>query len=310
MIGGDAERAGAQFADGLLARLARTNELHHFVDVADGVDQAFEDVAALLGLFQQVARAPDDHLFAMGDEVLDQLLEPHRARLAVDQRDVDHAHRDLARRVFVELVDDDVRIGVALEVDDDAALVLPAGMVVGVADVLDGIPLHRLGDGFDDGLADHAVGDLVDDDDRLAALGLLDVHLGAEGQPPAAALVAFDNAIPPADGAAGGEIRARDDLDQLGQRAVGMIDDVRDGVADLAQVVRQEIAGHAHGDAGRAVHQQVGELGRQDRRLHEALVIVGLEIDGVEVQVGQHLDGGRGHAGLGVTHGGRRVAVG
>ena len=43
-----------------------------------------------------------------------------------------------------------------------------------------------------------------------------------------------------------------------------MIDDVDDGVANFAQVVRQEIAGHADGDARGAVDQKVGELAGQD----------------------------------------------
>ena len=57
----------------------------------DREDQAFEDVPALLRLLQQELRPPDDDFLAMLDEVLDQLLQPHRARLAVHQRDVDHA---------------------------------------------------------------------------------------------------------------------------------------------------------------------------------------------------------------------------
>ena len=38
-------------------------------------------------------------------------------------------------------------------------------------------------------------------------------------------------------------------------------------VDDLAQVVRRDVGGHADGDAGRAVDQQVRDRRRQDRRL-------------------------------------------
>ena len=59
----------------------------------------------------------------------------------------------------------------------------------------------------------------------------------------------------------------------------------------------------------RAVDEQVGELGRQDRRLLLGAVVVVDEVDGVLVDVGEHLAGDRGQARLGVAHGGRRVAV-
>ena len=101
--------------------LLRADQLDDFVDVADREDQPFEDVPALLGLLEQEPRPAGDDFLAVLDEVLDQLLQPHRPRLAVHQRDVDHADRDLARRVLVELVDDHVRIGVALQIDDDPA---------------------------------------------------------------------------------------------------------------------------------------------------------------------------------------------
>jgi hypothetical protein len=307
----DAEAALAQLLDRLLARRARANELDHLVDVHDGEDQTFEDVAALLRLLEQEPRPAGDDFLAVRDEVLDQLLQAHRARLTVHQRDVDHAHRDLARRVFVELVDDDLRVGVALEVDDDADLVLPAGFVVDPADVVDDALLHRLGRRFDDRLADDAVGDLVDDDGGAAALLLfLDVHFGAQADSAAAGRVAFDDPVLPADHAAGREVRAGDDLHQLGDAGFGVVDHLDDRVADLAQVVRQQVARHAHRDAGRPVHQKIGELGRQDGRLHEPLVVVRLVVDGVVLKVGQQLVLDLAGAGLGVTHGGGGVAVG
>ena len=78
---------------------------------------------------------------------------------------------------------------------------------------------------------------------------------------------------------------------------------------DLAQVVRRDVGGHAHGDAGRAVDEQVGQLGRQHRRLLARAVVVLDEVDRLLVDVGQQLGGDGGHARLGVAHGGRRVAV-
>ena len=59
----------------------------------------------------------------------------------------------------------------------------------------------------------------------------------------------------------------------------------------------------------RAVDQQVGDLGRKDRRLLQPVVEVGLEVDRVLVDVLQHRDRDAGEPGLGVPVGRRGVAV-
>ena len=91
--------------------------------------------------------------------------------------------------------------------------------------------------------------------------------------------------------------------------ASGLLDQGQAGVDHLAQVVRRDVGGHAHRDAGGAVDQQVGEARRQDRGLLLGVVVVRDEVDGVLVQIVQQGVGDARHAHLGVTHGRRRVAV-
>ena len=86
--------------------------------------------------------------------------------------------------------------------------------------------------------------------------------------------------------------------------------DQRDaGVDHLAEIVRRDIGRHADRDAAGAVDQQVGKLRRQNRRLSFATVVVGLEVDGVLVEVVEQRLRDLGQAGFGVPHGGRRIAV-
>ena len=80
-------------------------------------------------------------------------------------------------------------------------------------------------------------------------------------------------------------------------------------VGDLAQVVRRDVGGHADRDAGRAVDQQVGVARRQHGRLLRATVVVGLEVDGVLLDVADHLERQRRHPALGVPHRGRGVVA-
>ena len=63
------------------------------------------------------------------------------------------------------------------------------------------------------------------------------------------------------------------------------------------------------GDARAAVDEQVRQPCRQDRRLLLGAVVVVLEVDGLLVDVVEHLGGDRREAGLRVAHRGRAVAV-
>ena len=58
-----------------------------------------------------------------------------------------------------------------------------------------------------------------------------------------------------------------------------------------------------------AVDDEVGDARGEDGGLEGGLVVVGGEVDGVGVDVGEHFAGDAGEAGLGVTHGGGWVAV-
>ena len=68
-------------------------------------------------------------------------------------------------------------------------------------------------------------------------------------------------------------------LHQLPGADLGVIQQMYAGVGDLAQVVRRHIGGHTHGDARRAVEQQVGQARRQNQRLLQRAVKVRPEVD-------------------------------
>ena len=131
----------------------------------------------------------------------------------------------------------------------------------------------------------------------------------ADHAAPAAGRVGAQDVAAPHDDAAGREVGPAHDLAQLAQRHVAVGQHGADRGADLAQVVRRERGRHADRDAVRAVADQVREARRQHRRLHQALVVVGLEVDRLLVEVGHHLDRDAVHARLRVAHGRGRVAV-
>ena len=95
------------------------------------------------------------------------------------------------------------------------------------------------------------------------------------------------------DRAAGREVRARDVLAEVVRGELRVVDQGDRRVDDLAEVVRRDVRRHADGDARRAVDEQVRQLGRQDRRLLLGAVVVVDEVDGLLVDVGEHLGGDR-----------------
>ena len=83
------------------------------------------------------------------------------------ERQHDHAEGGLHRGVLVQLVQHHVGNRVALELDDDPHAVL-VGLVVDAADPLELLLGRELGDGLDQVRLVDLVGDLGDDDLRLA----------------------------------------------------------------------------------------------------------------------------------------------
>jgi hypothetical protein len=68
---------------------------------------------------------------------------------------------------------------------------------------------------------------------------------------------------------------AGDELHDRLEGRVGMIQEVDDPVADLAQIVGRDVGGHADGDARAPIDQEVGEFRRQDLGHGQAFIVVG-----------------------------------
>ncbi len=128
-----------------------------------------------------------------------------------------------------------------------------------------------------------------------------------------AGAVGLADAGPTADEARGREIGARDALHQPFQplvgREVGALDEEREPVHDLAEVVGRDLGRHPDRDAFRPVHEQVGQDRGQHGRLGRAVVIGGYEVDGVLLDVRHHRGAGPREPRLRVAHGRGGIAV-
>ena len=118
-----------QLVAGALAVGGGADQRDHLVEVLERDQQALEHVRARLALGELVLGAAHDHLALVLDVVADHRAQRERARDAVDERDHVDAEGALHRRVLEELVEDDLRQRVALELDHEAHAAL-VGLVV------------------------------------------------------------------------------------------------------------------------------------------------------------------------------------
>ena len=301
------DQAGAR----RVAIARRADQRDDLVEVVERDQQALEHVHAVLEPAQLVLGAADDDLALMADVVADDLLEREEPRHVLDQRDHVHAERRLQRRVLVELVEHDLRVRVALELDHQ-----PHAVAVRVVLDVGDLGQLLLVDEIDDLADDAAVAALLDherqlgDDDRLAiAADLLDVGGRLHAHAAAAGLVRVADAGQAEDRAAGREVGAVDVLHQARDVDVRILDEGDRGRDRLLEVVRRDVRRHADGDAAGAVDEQVREPRRQDDRLLLGAVVVRREVDGVRVQVAQHLARDRRQPRLRVPHRGGGIVV-
>jgi hypothetical protein len=240
---------------------------------------------------------------------LDQVLQIAQFGLAAHQGHHVHAKGVLQLGLLVEVVQHHLGQFATLELDHHAHAGLVA-LVLDVADALDLLVVHQLGDALQQRLFVDLVGQLIDDDGlALALVDVLEVALGAHDDAATAGAVAVLHALHAVDDACGREVRRGDDFHQFVDGSVRVLQQVQAGVHHLVEVVRRNVGGHAHGNTGRAVDQQIGQAGGQHQRFFFGTVVVGAEVHRLFVDVRQHFVGDLREADFRVAHGRRAVTV-
>ena len=279
------------------------------VDVGQCHGQAFQHMTAVARLAQLKHGAACDHFPAMLQEDLDQILQVAQLGLTIHQRHHVHAEGVLQLGLLVQVVQHHLRHFAALEFDHQAHAGL-VGLVLDVADAFDFLLVHQLGHTLLQRLFVDLIGQLINDDGlALATIDVLKVHLGTHHHATTAGAITFLDAVDAVDDAGGGEIRRWHDFHQIVHAGFWVVQQVQACIHHFIQIVRRNVRGHAHGNTGRAVHQQIGQAGWKRQRFAFGAVIVGAEIHGFLVDITQHFVGNLGQTNFRVTHGRCAVAV-
>ena len=192
----------------------------------------------------------------MTQEGFEDFFQCEGARLTIDQRHHVDAENALELGLLVELVQHHLGHGVASQLDHHADSVA-AALVAQVGDLLEHAVVGQLGHLAQHLGLVHLVRQLGEHDGVTAVLERLVVRQTAHHHPATAGAVGVAHPRQAHDLAGRGEVGRLHVLHEpvgVDERVV----DHRDaGVHHLAQVVRRDVGGHSHRDAGGAVDQQV-----------------------------------------------------
>jgi len=275
-------------------------------------EQTLKDVSPLPGPLQLVLAASLYHGVPMIDIVQERTLERESAGLAFHKGEHIDAKGGLQLRVLQQTCQHRFPICPTLELNDDA----DAHAIRLVAQITDTFhaSLSRQGRNAPDerGLV-HLIGQLRHHQRHAPATELFRVDLRSHDDAATPCRIGLAHALIAQDHAARREIWPLDELHQLVERHILRlmiaIHQVRDGVGDLAQVVRWDIRGHTDRDPTHAVHEQIGHFGRQHQGFLQCTVKVIREVHGVFIEIGEHLLTYRTQPRLGVTYGSGPIPI-
>ena len=290
-----------------------TDQPDHGVQIGKRKEQTLKNVVALFRFPQQETRAAFNGFDAEAVKHLQHPAQGEQLGLPVYERHHVGAEVGLQRREFEEVVQNHLGVGVAPQLDHDPHAV-PIALVANIGDAFELLVVDEFGNALNECRLVGLIGQFRDDhgiaigpspglhrfDGRNAAHG--------NGAPPRE--IGFDDAAAPQDLPTGGEVGAGNELHELLITQLRIGDERIEAVYQLSQVVRWDVGGHAHGDAGRAVEQQLGDASRHHRWFLLRPVEIVDEIDGFTFDVLQQaVAGERFEPRLGVPHGGGRIVV-
>ena len=246
-----------QFHLGFIAVGGFADNLDELIKIRERDDITFQRLSAALSLLQFVTRAPHDDFTAVHDVAINGFLERQCLGLAVINGEHIDAEGGGQLRVLVEVIDDHLRDRIALELDNDTGVFI--GFIADSRDLGEDLFIGQLSDAFHECGAVDVVGDLGDDNLLFAVAHFLYAESAAHLDGAFTSGEIIRNRGEPGDGATSWEIGAFDILHQPLEIDIGIIDLSTDTIDHFTQVMRRHVRGHADGDAGAAIDEQIRE---------------------------------------------------
>ena len=256
---------GHQVGAGRLCVVGGAYDLNHLVHDVQSEQEALEDVVTVPGPLQQELGTAANDLLAVLHKQSEGPLQGKHLGLACHQGQQYGVEGTAHRRMPVQVVQNNVGLRIAAEFNDNSHS-SPVRFVPNIGNSLYSLVPYHLGDLlYQVGLID-LIGQFGDDYAIPTPANLLNLGLGLHYDAAPAGVVGINYALGAADRTVGGKVRSWYQLHQVVGNAVGVVNDVTDGVTDFTQIVGRQVGSHAHRDSGCAIDQQVRHPAGQDLR--------------------------------------------
>ena len=262
--------------------------------------------------FVQIEACSSGHNFFLMLQIYFQsLFQCQNDRFSVNQCQHICTEGFLQRCIFIQLVQNDIGIGVFFHFNDDLDIIT-GGCIIQITDAFHTFFLYKVCDLFDQTqFIDHVRN--FGDNDTFSAVMFFDFRCGTHDDLSAACSVSRTDAAFAQNIRTSREVGALDVFHQFFHfcfPAIDLvIDHADDAINDLTQIVGRDICRHTNCDTAGTIHQQVGDTGRQHGRFFFVFVIVGNEINSVFFNIRQHFRCDLGHTCFGITAGSCAVAI-
>ena len=300
--------AAHQTRHSLIGILRITDRMNDRIQIVDRNPQTFQNMGTVLCLLQIKGRTSADDFLLEADVFRQNILQAALLRGTVYEHNVIDRKRSLQRRQTIQLIQKNFRLHILAQFHDDTDTV-HVRFVAQIRNSFNHLVTGKIRNPrYHCGLV-YLIGDFIDNDALLAVRHTFNMRPGTHDNGTSAGLKGSPDAAAAKNKAAGRKVRSLDILHQLRHGNIRIRHYLQNGINDFAEIVRRNIGRHTDGNTLTAIDQQVREAGRKNRRLLFFAIVVVLHVDGILVQISEHLDSDLGHTCFRITHRGCTVSV-
>ena len=254
-----------------------------------------------------------DNFLLVIEIVIQNLLEIERFGLCTvfHQRKENDTVRGLKLSLFIESIQNDLRIRISLDFDNDTHTI-SARFVTNIRDSFNLLIVYHVRNRLNELCFVDLVRDFRNDDagTNVAARAIfLNFALGTDNDVTLPRSVRFLDAAPAHNDTARGEVGSGNDFHKLVHRDVGVVNHCNRTVDNLRKVMRRNVRRHTDSDTVRTVYKEVGVSCREYGGFFFRCVEVGNEVHRFLVEVFEHFRRKLGELCFRITHSRRRVTV-
>ena len=293
-----------QAATRLISGGGAANQGNNLIQSIQSLQQATQDVRLFLRLTQTVTGTTNDNVHLVVHPVTHKRIQGQGTRHAIHNGEHIRGEVLLQLGVLVQVVQHNLRGSITLEHNHQTLTGTTRSLIAQIRNAGDLTVLDELSNlnrqvirvRLVRQLSDHQAGTTVD---------FFHVDHRAHGDRATASTVRILNALGTQNLCTCREVGAlnarHQSVQQLLIGGVRVLQEPLHTLGNLTQVMRRNIGRHTHSNTRRTVDQQVRDARGQNGRLQGLAVVVGLEINGVFVDVTHHLKGNGSHLGLSVS---------